>query len=144
MAKPSEDHSHRGTFGCNGEYIWRAYSSGTDSNPENYPVIDRALLDWQPIEGSNDLYAFRARHEDPSIPEMECWFVPCYCAASRDANATRTGPATNTFCPYRHITGEPFWVQVPRKAQVRRRASTRARARAARARGATSDSGDSE
>ena len=30
MARPSDDHDHRGTFGCNGRYIWGALSNGED------------------------------------------------------------------------------------------------------------------
>ena len=37
MARPSAEHSHGGTWGCNGEYFWRAFSNGKDPHEAKYP-----------------------------------------------------------------------------------------------------------
>ena len=39
MALPDEKKKHRGTFGANGNYFWRAYSDGEDVNEKGFPVI---------------------------------------------------------------------------------------------------------
>jgi hypothetical protein len=65
MAKPTEEKDHRGTFGCNGRYIWGAFSDGTDPNPLGCDVLDPRDRDFRAIDGSADMYAFRARNPDP-------------------------------------------------------------------------------
>ena len=113
MSAPSADHKHAGTFGCNGEYIWKAYSDGTDENPDDHPVIDGRPRDWHPIEGSNELYSFRAWNTEPAEPEMELWFVPCYCRSCRAAQ--------HSTCPFRHVTREASYDFVTSKAVAQRR-----------------------
>ena len=127
MARPSADHSHRGTFGCNGVYVWRGYSNGRDANPDDLPVIDKAPHDWHGVEGSNELYSFRAWNTEPTEPELELWFVPCYCRSCRAADYTA--------CRYRNTTQAPSYVLVTRKAVAARRAR--------RARGAGAADGSS-
>ena len=112
MRAPSADHTHAGTFGCNGEYIWKAYSNGHDENPDGHPVIDDRPRDWHPIEGSNELYSYRAWNVVADEPEMELWFVPCHC---RSCRAARHGD-----CPFRHITQDASYVMVSQKAVVER------------------------
>ena len=131
MARPSADHSHRGTFGCNGVYVWRGYSNGRDANPDDLPVIDKAPHDWHGVEGSNELYSFRAWNTEPTEPELELWFVPCYCRSCRAADYAA--------CRYRNTTQAPSYVLVTRKAVAARRAR---RVRGARA--ADGSSGDDD
>jgi len=38
FSKPSGNRSHLGTVGANGDYLYRAYSDGTDENPRNFHV----------------------------------------------------------------------------------------------------------
>ena len=119
MAAPSAEHEHRGTFGCNGEYHWRAYSDGADANPDGYPVIDARPRDWHAIEGSNERYAFRSWNTEPTQPELEHFFVPCYCRASR--------AGAHDECPFRNITQAPMYDFVrPKNVPARRRNARRA------------------
>ena len=60
MARPSDNHDHRGTFGCNGRYIWGAFSNGAGENPLGAQVLDVRDRDFRAIAGSADMYVFRA------------------------------------------------------------------------------------
>ena len=93
MPMPSEDKKHLGTFGANGKYLYRAYSDGKDANSRGFPVIP-GNRSFQSLEGSNEIYAWRAvsKHK----PELEALFVPCYCVDCRGAHPEN--------CKYRHIT----------------------------------------
>ena len=55
MAKPNDEHDHRGTWGANGAFFWDGRSNGTDPNPLRVPVLDLAPVSFQSIEGSNML-----------------------------------------------------------------------------------------
>ena len=50
--------------------------------------------DFRAIAGSADMYVFRARNPDPAAPELECWFVPCYCSGCREAGSAIQDPRT--------------------------------------------------
>ena len=73
MDRPSEKKQHRGIFAADGDYIWRAYAEYDDG--KGYPVVPPTRC-FQQIEGSNELYAFRAVH--PYAPTLEVDFVACY------------------------------------------------------------------
>ena len=138
MAKPDDNHEHRGTWGANGAYFWDGRSNGTDPNPLRVPVLDLTPVGFQPVEGSNELYSFRAWNNHPSQPELECMFVPCYCCDCRAARHEK--------CSYRSISGGFMYVQVPQvRAAPRRR--LRRRGRGGRGGGAAdrdSDTSDDE
>jgi len=93
LARPSAEKSHLGTFGANGEYIWRAYCKHGDENPRNFPQIP-VVRNFQGLEGSNEIYHWRARH--PYLPQIEALFVACYCTHCRSGNAV--------MCKYHSIT----------------------------------------
>jgi hypothetical protein len=94
LQAPSGDgKKHLGTFGANGDYIYRAYSDGEDSNPRGFPVIPKDRS-FQPLPGSNEIYAWRATH--PYLPQLEALFVPCYCINCRNSRSD--------LCKYRVIT----------------------------------------
>ena len=38
---PDAGHMHDGTWGCNGEYHWRAFSNGKDKHRAKYPNIEQ-------------------------------------------------------------------------------------------------------
>ena len=96
MVAPSTEHTHRGTFGCNGSYFWGAISSGEFPNPDGFPVINSSdESNFDPIEGSRQLFCFRALHT--SVAEISASFVSCYCAAYLDGEEEQ--------CAYRHIAG---------------------------------------
>ena len=138
MAKPDNNNEHRGTWGANGAYFWDGRSNGTDPNPLRVPVLDLTPVEFQPVEGSNELYSFRAWNNHPSQPELECMFVPCYCCDCRAARHEK--------CSYRSISGGFMYVQVPQvRAAPRRR--LRRRGRGGRGGGAAdrdSDTSDDE
>lgn len=134
MARPSDKHDHRGTFGCNGRYIWGAFSNGEDENPLGAQVLDVRDRDFRAIAGSADMYVFRARNPDPTAPELECWFVPCYCSGCREAGSTIQGPTDAESCVYRCITRAPVWpfcneLHVPGRRHVPARRAARRRRR---------------
>ena len=104
-----DNNGHRGTFGCNGRYIWGAFSDGTGPPPIGCEVLDPRDRDFRAIGGSADMYSFRARNPDPAAPELECWFVPCFCAGCREAQAIIRGPTDVQSCVYRFITRAPTW-----------------------------------
>ena len=91
MQRPSQDKKHLGQFGVNGEYIWRAYSKHGGANPRGFPVIPLPR-DFDGLEGSNEIYHWRARH--PYLPQLEAQFVSCYCVNCRSGVAP---------CRYRHV-----------------------------------------
>ena len=93
MAAPEGKKKHRGTFGANGNYFWRAYSDGNDANEKGFPVIpnDRS---FQALPGSNEIYSWRGNHK--FIPQLEALFVPCYCINCRSGRSAE--------CKYRNIT----------------------------------------
>ena len=93
MAAPSQDKKHLGTFGANGEYIWRAYNKHGEQNPRGFPVIP-IVRNYEALEGSNEIYHWRSRH--PYLPQLEAQFVSCYCVICRSGNSAS--------CKYRHIT----------------------------------------
>jgi hypothetical protein len=78
MPKPSEKKQHRGIFAADGNYIWRAYAETDDGN--GFPVIPKDR-EFQSLEGSNELYSFRAVRT--LAPTLEVDFVSCYCAGCR-------------------------------------------------------------
>ena len=78
MAAPSDKKEHRGIFGADGDYIWRAYAETNDGN--GFPVIPKDR-DFQKIQGSNELYSFHAR--SAFAPTLEVDFVSCYCEGCR-------------------------------------------------------------
>ena len=125
-------HDHQGTFWCNGRYIWGASSNGGGENPLGAQVLDVRDRDFRAIAGSADMYVFRARNPDPAAPELECWFVPCYCSGCREAGSTIQGPADAESCVYRCITRAPVWpfcgeLHVPGRRHVPARRAARRR-----------------
>ena len=130
MTMPS-DRKHDGTWGCNGSYYWRAYSGGAFRNTENFPVIDNGAKDWGTIPGSNELYSFRAKHDTAN--EMQCFYVCCFCDGCRANVARKSDEYDHDACPYFHITGAPFYINVDRKpAAPGRRQQPRRRVRGRR------------
>ena len=123
MARPSVEHAHDGTWGCNGEYFWRAFSNGRDPHAAKYPNISDKLREWHAIKGSNTLYCFRAGPgiNDPLVNELQCSFVPCFCAECRDQN--------HIDCDNLEFT--TVWYEVMTEKEQRARMKTRARARGA-------------
>ena len=89
MAAPSDKKQHRGIFGADGNYIWRAYAETDDGYGFRVIPTDR---EFQSIEGSNELYSFRA--VSSFAPTLEVDFVSCYCDGCR----AKTG------CLYTHYT----------------------------------------
>ena len=83
MGRPSDMHNHEGTWACNGEYMWRAFSNGKDPHKHLYPNIPATKREWYPIEGSNALYCFRAGPgvNLPGRHELQCSFLSCFCPA---------------------------------------------------------------
>ena len=125
MARPSDEHGHKGTWGCNGEFFWRAFSNGKDKFKSKYPNISQRIREWHAIEGSNSLYCYRAGPglNLPEVPELQFSFVPCFCEASR------LGAHHN--CPNLGISGAPFFVTMVEKEGRRARVRTRAASAAA-------------
>ena len=109
MARPSDNHDHRGKFGCNCRYMWGAFSNGADENPLGAQFTDARDHDLRAIADSAEMYVFRARNPAAASHELECWFVPCYCSGCREAGATTQGPANVESCVYRYITRAPVW-----------------------------------
>ena len=103
MAAPSEGKQHLGTFGANGEYIWRAYSKHGEQNPRGFPVIP-VVRNYDALEGSNEIYHWRSRHA--YLPQLEALFVSCYCAICRSGNQDS--------CKYRHVTHSLVASDVPK------------------------------
>ena len=93
MAALDGKKKHRGTFGANGTYFWRAYSDGKDSNEKGFPVIPKDRS-FQALPGSNEIYSWRAKHK--YLPQLEALFVPCYCTNCRGGRTLE--------CKYRKIT----------------------------------------
>jgi hypothetical protein len=93
MPKPTEEKKHLGTFGANGEYIFQAFSDGTDPNPRGFSVIPKDRS-FQKLQGSNKIYAWRANHSH--LPQLQALFVPCYCSRCRGEISGE--------CMYRKIT----------------------------------------
>lgn len=126
MREPSKHHRHDGTWGCNGEFVWMAYSDGAqeDEHRNKYPHLDMRYKKYQPIKGSNELYAFDAT--DKSQPLMEARFVLCTCAACISRNfdscyfAHIAGPVKNHSC--HHLETETL-----SKTNLRRTTSREAR-----------------
>ena len=125
MSCPSLDHAHEGTWACNGEYHWRAFSNGLDPHKALYPNISDVVREWYAVQGSNTLYCFRAGPgvNDPLVNELQCSFVPCFCASCRAGNRVE--------CDYLEFTIP--WFEEMREKEQRARIATRARARAAAA-----------
>lgn len=97
MRTPSERHSHEGTWGCNGKFVWMAYSDGAkeDENRHHYTQLDMRYKKYRPITGSNELYMFDATNK--SQPIMETRFVLCTCDQCISRNFDS--------CYFAHIAG---------------------------------------
>ena len=105
MPIPDGNHAHNGTWGCNGEYHWRALSNGKDPHKLKYPNTDQRKCKWNAITGSNSLYSF---HAGPGknlarIHEMHVRFVECYC------EPCRTDVSSND-CANLGSAGSPWYV----------------------------------
>ena len=92
MQAPSDEKKHLGTFGANGEYLWPAYCKHGEANSRGFPVLSPAR-NFDGLEGSNEIYHWRARH--PYLPQLEAQFVSCYCTCCRSGLAP---------CRYRSVT----------------------------------------
>ena len=126
MAMPDAGHMHDGTWGCNGEYHWRAFSNGKDKHRAKYPNIDQRKRKWNTVSGSNSLYSFRAGPGKnlENIHELLVRFVPCYCAECR------ASPSSND-CPNLESAGAPWYVgmhEAAGRAPLRRTRATAAAA----------------
>ena len=97
MKTPSERHSHEGTWGCNGKFVWMAYSDGAkeDEHRDKYTHLDMRYKKYRPIKGSNELYMFDAT--DKLEPMMETRFVLCTCDPCISRNFHQ--------CYFAHIVG---------------------------------------
>lgn len=79
--------SHRGPLAATGDYIWRAYSSGEDSEllrelgRESDVTMIPDERTFQALPGSNELYCYTARHN--YLPVIEGQFVSCHCSSHR-------------------------------------------------------------
>ena len=125
-AAPSSRHEHPGTWGCNGVFVWRCYASMDYDNPHSLPPID-TRPDFTHIEHSNDLFSFRCKHK--TEPEVECWFLPCFCAGCRANHraAFATAPPEPN-CSFLHYTKQPTWEYSRQVAAPTRRITRRRRA----------------
>lgn len=133
MPHPSLGHTHEGTWGANGEFIWWAYSDGTKDDHQDLPSIDIRYKQYRPFPGSDEKHSFEAKHG--SDPIVEGRFVPCLCPACRVKD--------HKSCWYMHVSGEPepkncshvrtFSVQqtLSRKAEAKEARQARLNARAA-------------
>jgi hypothetical protein len=83
MDKPSEKKEHRGIFGADGAYHWRAYAKFDDGH--GHPIVP-ADRDFQALDGSNEMYSFRAVNK--YAPEIQADYVPCCCTGCRDASGS--------------------------------------------------------
>ena len=124
MPMPTSKHPHDGTWGCNGEYHWRALSNGKDRHARKYPNIDQRKRKWNAITGSNSLYSFHAGPGEnlARIHEMHVRFVPCYC------ELCRTDVSSND-CANLGCAGSPWYValhEVAGRAPLRRTRATTA------------------
>ena len=124
MPMPDSKHAHHGTWGCNGEYHWRALSNGKDRHARKYPNIDQRKRKWNAITGSNSLYSFHAGPGEnlARIHEMHVRFVPCYC------ELCRTDVSSND-CANLGSAGSPWYValhEVAGRAPLRRTRATTA------------------
>ena len=79
MAAPSPFHKHEGTWGCNGEYVWWAYSDGAAEDPHanDHTRIDMRRKEYKAIQGSSEMYAFMAHRKQDT--QLQCRFVMCFC-----------------------------------------------------------------
>lgn len=112
MRGPSLEHAHTGTFGCTGSYFWGAFTTGEFPNPDAFPVVDATdESDWNTVDGSRQLFCFRASHE--AVNELTVTFVSCHCVAHRRGDDEQ--------CPYRHIVGNRRFEQMDPKPPPRRR-----------------------
>jgi hypothetical protein len=93
MAAPCGKEKHLGTFGADGEYIWRAYSQQGEQNPRGFPVIP-VVRNYEVLKGSNEIYHWISRHA--YLSQLEALFVSCYCVLCRSGNYAS--------CKYRDVT----------------------------------------
>lgn len=129
MSEPSENNKHRGTWGANGAYIWDGRSNGSDENPYEVEVLDQRPVGFKGIDGSNELYSYRAWNTT-HVPEIETQFVPCHCCCCRSGEQAS--------CPYRNITGPLGYAVVPQLRVAEGRRGSRRR------RGAAPDADDED
>ena len=125
MVMPDPEQDHAGTWGCNGEYHWRAFSNGTDPHASCYPNIPQKKREWRAVEGSNSLYCFRAGPGKnlPDRFELHVSFLSCFCDACRAGE--------HDGCAALGTVQQPFYVELHEKAAGRRRPPTRRAAAAA-------------
>ena len=115
MARPSDEWEHTGTWACNGEYHWRAFSNGKDPHSSKYPNIPQQKREWKAVEGSNSLYCFRAGPgvNAPDINELQVSFLSCFCDECRAGNLAN--------CEALATVRPAFYVQMHQKAGGRAR-----------------------
>ena len=81
MQAPAETSRKTGTWGCNGEHKWLAFSNGTDQHKDKYDVIKPFEGDVTPISGCRNMYSFRAT--DATVSDkfwtIDVKFMQCYC-----------------------------------------------------------------
>ena len=83
-SKKSED--VQGTWGCNGNHHWLAFSNGEDSYKDTYEAVPAPRHDVSAIPGSNELYSFRGASvasDDGSQCTVKHKFMQCYCTECR-------------------------------------------------------------
>ena len=98
---PPEARPRRGDCNtcCNGDYLWRAYSDGSDlealqrDQREDVTILPKDRM-FQSISGSNGLYSFTADH--PYLPEVRGQFVSCHCRFHQELKQPE-------LCPYKEI-----------------------------------------
>ena len=145
MAEPSRLHDHSGTWGCNGAYIWKAYSDGNDHDEhrEEHAVLDLRRKEYQAIHGTHELYSFRTH---PSFNEnMQCRFVPCFCPSCATYQFDRCFLKPISGTPHMascRCTGEFNLSETRQMARRRREAQARRNEEAALAAGAAGDHSD--
>lgn len=86
MPSPSESYDHIGTWGCNGEYVWWAYASGsTDPHRSDATsVLDLCHKEYKGVIGSSCMYSFSALTYN--APIIKSRFLPCFCVKCQRAD----------------------------------------------------------
>ena len=131
MPRPDDSKEHSGTWGCNGEYHWRAFSNGADPHSHLYPNIPQTKREWGAVAGSNSLYCIRAGPgvNLPGRFELHCSFLSCFCESCRLGQAG----SDHRNCEALGTVQKPFFVELHEKPRGRARPPTRRRAAASAA-----------
>jgi hypothetical protein len=83
MPMPTKCEDYKGTWACNGAYVWRCYSSGGDQYATKHPHVPaKNMTNHQGIPGSAERYSYRGVRatKDSNWPvTIQSKFMQCYC-----------------------------------------------------------------